>query len=472
MRKSTFKFTWESACLLVLSFVLCFMVTVPVANAQISVTNSTPITENFDGMAATTNLPTNWRIRQSSASPTWATGLLATTQQASGGAPTAGGTYNWGSTASERAVGAMTSGSFASPNNLMVHLQNNGGSNITDLAISYNAERYRINSALASVQFYYSLDGTSWTAVTAGDIAASSFPTGTSAYTFATPLVVNVSSFNISSLAITPTSDFYLRWNLNTTGGNSQGIGIDDVSIAATFSVAAAPTQLAITSISPASPTAGSPFSVTVQSQDGSNVPQSVTTATDVTISLNTGTGTLAGTLTGTIANGTSSITISGVTYTPGENGVVLNAAATSGMTLTSGNSAAFNVLNAATQLSFVGFPVSGVQNSNVSTFTVQALRPDLTVDNTYTGLVSLSVATGPGSITGTTSASCVAGIATFNALQFDTPGSYTITASSGALTSATSSSIAIAASVSIAEDILPQYTAAQPVKGCLMFVD
>ena len=124
---------------------------------QTVIPNTTPVTQNFNGMAATTTLPTNWRMHASTASPTWAGATAAVTQQASSGTPATGGTYNFGSSASERAVGAMTSGSFASPNNLIGFFQNTNASNLTTLTISYDAERYRINTAAASVQFFYSL---------------------------------------------------------------------------------------------------------------------------------------------------------------------------------------------------------------------------------------------------------------------------------------------------------------------------
>jgi hypothetical protein len=158
---------------------------------QTAIPNTTAVTQNFDGMAATTTLPTNWRMAASTASPTWSAAATSVTQQASSASPTAGGTYNFGSSASERAVGAMTSGSFASPNNLLAFFQNTNASNLTSLTIAFDAERYRINSADASVQFFYSLNGSTWIAVTAGDIVAASFPTGTSAYNFTTGTVVN-----------------------------------------------------------------------------------------------------------------------------------------------------------------------------------------------------------------------------------------------------------------------------------------
>ncbi len=223
-------------------FFLLSVLAAGAVSAQISLTNgSSSYTQDFDGMAATLNLPANWRMAASTASPTWAAAATVVTQQASSGAPTTGGTYNFGTTAAtDRAVGAMTSGTFASPNNVLSFFANNGTTNITALTIAYNAERYRVNTAAASIQFYYSLNGTSWASVSAGDIATTDFPTAANSYTFGTPLVVSRTGISISSLSIAPGSNFYLRWNINTTGANSQGIAIDDVSITATFASAAA----------------------------------------------------------------------------------------------------------------------------------------------------------------------------------------------------------------------------------------
>lgn len=205
------------------------------SKAQIAIPNSSTITENFDAMGSGTSLPASWRMHRS-ASPVFSSGSATVGAQASSGSPTAGNSYNWGSTASERAVGVMTSGSYASPSSLMAHFQNTNASALSQLTVSYSCERYRRNSASASVQFFYSLNGTSWTAVTAGDVAAASLPTGTSAYGFNPPnLTVDVSAFTITGLSIANGNSIYLRWNLNTTGSNSQGIGIDNVSVTASF---------------------------------------------------------------------------------------------------------------------------------------------------------------------------------------------------------------------------------------------
>ncbi|MBK6384274.1 MAG: T9SS type A sorting domain-containing protein [Chitinophagaceae bacterium] len=207
------------------------------AYSQINLTSGSPsYSQDFDAMGATLNLPANWRMAASTSTPTWAAAVTTLTQQASTGSPIAGGTYNWGSIATERAVGAMTSGGFPSPNSPLCFFSNAGASNITDLAISYDAERYRTNSAVASIEFYYSLNGSTWISVSAGDVAAASFPTGISAYQFSPPITtVNVTGINITALSIAPGSNFYLRWNINTTGANSQGIGIDNVTLTATF---------------------------------------------------------------------------------------------------------------------------------------------------------------------------------------------------------------------------------------------
>lgn len=205
-------------------------------------------------MGTSTTLPANWRMARSTSSPTWSAALTTLTQQASSGSPTTGGVYNWGSTSSERCPGAMTSGSFGSPNSLIGNYQNGNVANITKLTISYKGERFRVNSAAASVQFYYSLNGTSWTAVSAGNIATTSFPTGSNTYSFTSPTSVTVPAFSITGLSIAQSASFYLRWNINTTGSNSQGIGIDDISVTAEFAASCdAPSSIAFSNVTSSS---------------------------------------------------------------------------------------------------------------------------------------------------------------------------------------------------------------------------
>ena len=168
------------------------------------------------------------------------------------------------------------------------------------------------------------------------------------------------------------------------------------------------------------------------------------------------------GTLTGTILAGTSSIVISGITYNVGEAGVSLTATRTAGDVLTAGNSAAFSVLGAADHLEFVGFPATGGTNNNLTTFTVETRRLDNSVDINYSGNVTLSIATGPGIISGTITKPVVSGIATFTNIKLDLVGNYTLNANATGLTQATSSSIAISAAPFMTELVIPEYMGAK----------
>ncbi len=103
--------------------------------------------------------------------------------------------------------------------------------------------------------------------------------------------------------------------------------------------------QLDITSINDGNDVyEGQAFSISVQAQDENGDEANVDADVNVTLTVGTGTGTLGGTVTGTITSGNSSVTISGVTYSPFESSVVLNVS-DNASNLTSGNSDAFDVI-------------------------------------------------------------------------------------------------------------------------------
>jgi hypothetical protein len=634
--------------------------------SQTSIPNTTAITQNFDAMAATTTLPTNWKMHASTASPTYTAASSTVTQQASSGSPATGGTYNFGSSASERAVGAMTSGGFASPNSLIGYFRNTNSNNLTQLSVNYAAERYRINTAAASVQFFYSLNGSTWVAVSAGDIATSSFPTGTSAYNFTTGTKVSLTGIVISGLNIAQNADIYLRWNINTTGGNSQGIAIDDISVTGTFVAATpvitpSPTTLSgLTYILGAGPSAAASFTVSASNLTSGGGTLTFSESTDYEVSIinatsgfgasatltYTGTGSLTsntvwvrlksgravatynGQTIGISGGGTtSSVTVEGSVTTPPSNTISTTAAsygpfcnattnnisvaftstgsytgnffvqisnnvglfpgnstanlislgsATSpisatipaaqtagtgyrvrvvnetpatqsgndngtnftvtaavipivtsnvatiittttatlngnfgtagvcpattekgfvysqtatnadpivsgtgvtttpvagvttgvfnlpltslatgtgysfkayvfnGTTYTYGAVQTFSTLLPADHLTFVGVPATGNVGANLTSFTVEARRPDNSVDNVFTGNITISKATGAGVLSGTLTVAAVAGVATFSTAQFDAADTYTISAASGSLTGATSGNIVV----------------------------
>jgi YD repeat-containing protein len=247
------------------------------------------------------------------------------------------------------------------------------------------------------------------------------------------------------------------QWQLLGTfafaAGSASYVEVSDVNgktvaaDAVRWALAPAPvaTTLAITGVNGGSnPTAGTGFAVVVRAQDASGQAANVAAATGVSLSRKTGTGTLGGTLTGTIAAGTSQTTITGVTYTRAEGGVVLSATRTSGDALTTGDSAAFSVNpGAATALAFTTQPGNTTPASAIPGPPTVAVRDSQ--GNTVTSSmasITVTIGTNPGGGTlgGTAVRNAVGGIASFSNLSIDSAGTgYTLTAASPGLTGATS---------------------------------
>jgi hypothetical protein len=266
-------------------------------------------------------------------------------------------------------------------------------------------------------------------------------------------------SVNVSQLA--PGTTYYFRvfgyngtgvstaYLTNTATGNPNSI----MTVAPTLA-----TQLAVTSVNGnvGHVIVNQPFSVTVVAQDGNGNLQPVTTNTTITLSVFSGIGTLGnGNVTGTMLANTSSVTITGVVYEIADFGAQI---AADGGTLTQGVSATFDAVEGASALAFAVVPAGGVQNTVVGNIKVNAVRTDNTLDPNYTGAVALSVASGPGTISGTLTVNAVNGVATFNDIQFSTAGTYTVTATATGLTSTTSSNIIITLPAVLTELVVPKY--------------
>ncbi|HSN74896.1 MAG TPA: hypothetical protein VL334_07370 [Anaerolineae bacterium] len=215
------------------------------AHAQLPVTHS----EGFDdlGTAAIATLPAHWRVDKSTSVRTvgvYADAGTATERLAgnSMGTTAANGVYNYGAgeaaTASDRAVGWLSSGTATKSGNLYAWFQNDTGSNLTSVDISYQVEKYRngTNAAGFSIQMYVSTDGATWTP--AGPNVLTSFAADANNDGFAAAPGATA-SVSATTLAFSPPipagGDFYLAWNYSVTSGtttsNAQGLGIDNFSI-------------------------------------------------------------------------------------------------------------------------------------------------------------------------------------------------------------------------------------------------
>jgi hypothetical protein len=155
---------------------------------------------------------------------------------------------------------------------------------------------------------------------------------------------------------------------------------------------------------------------------------------------LNGGTG-VTTTLVAGVATGTYTLPLSSLST---GTGYTFKAYVYDGTTYTYGATTTFTTLLPADHLTFVGVPSTGNVSTNLTSFTVEARRPDNSVDATYTGNITISKASGPGALSGTLTVAAVAGVATFGAAQFDTVGTVSLAAAASGLTGTTSGNITI----------------------------
>jgi YD repeat-containing protein len=198
-------------------------------------------------------------------------------------------------------------------------------------------------------------------------------------------------------------------------------------------------------------PVAGVTFPVVVQARGPTGIPI-VPAATNVSLSVKSGAGTLGGTTSGTIAAGTSEVTISGVTYSKADNGIILTATASGSG---SGDSAPFTVTAGnPTTLAFSIQPGNATASGAITgppTVAVKDSQGNIVASSTAQITVAIGNNPGGGSLTGTAIKNATAGVATFPDLNINQPGTgYTLTATAPGLTAATSNAFNVSAAGSV----------------------
>ena len=245
--------------------------------SQIQIKSGGEVTENFNtiGTSATASLPANWKVDKTSSTRIVGSyqSAVVNTERSSGdnmSSSAGNGIYNFGlgdaSTASDRAIGGISSGSGSKSVNIYAYFQNTGQDTINQVDISYDVYRFRdgLNSEGFSIQLYYSSDGTNWNS--AGTQFLSSFSPNSDNNGGTVPLETkNILNQTLSGLNILPNTDFYLAWNYSVTSGNTtsnaQALGIDNFKLNNIISgkvnnVPLAPKALAASSITDSSFTA------------------------------------------------------------------------------------------------------------------------------------------------------------------------------------------------------------------------
>lgn len=186
------------------------------------------------------------------------------------------------------------------------------------LIVNYAISRSR--PEVGSQQFFYSADGgTTWVAV--GDVYdANDIP----AWDLITYDLSDVEEINDN-----PNVQFKIEYSGEFIGNSDGNNRYDNFTVDGRPLGESVAEKLTILSVNnDISPEVGKEFSISLLVQDGNGVPVGVETDTQITLSLETGSGTLGGTLTGTITAGTYDLTISGITYDTAETGVSIKASA------------------------------------------------------------------------------------------------------------------------------------------------
>ncbi len=242
-------------------------------------------------------------------------------------------------------------------------------------------------------------------------------------------------------------------WTLGTTAGTNTvtaaatGLIGSPVSFTGTGTVGAA-TQLVITT-QPSGAASGTAFTVqpviAIRDASGNTVTSS---SAAVTVAIATGTGTLSGTSTVNAVNGVATFTNLALTG----NGAHTLSFTSAGLSAATSNAISVGA-GAATQLAVTTQPAGAVSGVNLTAQPVVQIRDavgNLTASN---ATVTAAIASGTGTLSGTTTVTAVNGVATFTNLRIAGSGAHTLTFTSAGLTSATSSSLAVtqsAASLSI----------------------
>ena len=164
----------------------------------------------------------------------------------------------------------------------------------------------------------------------------------------------------VNALAVDGNNHVYVGGRFTTLGGQGR---------AALAALAAS--RLTVVAVNGGTaPAVNTPFAVDLQLQDSTHNPVTVATATPMQLSVKIGAGVLGGTTACTIDVGASGCTVSGLTYSQVETGVILRATATGGDVADPGDSAPFDVVKATPTLSLDRTPNSDTFFGQDVTFT------------------------------------------------------------------------------------------------------
>jgi len=200
---------------------------------SVSIVGGLPAVQDFNTLASNGTsdvLPTGWFFVESGTNAN-------TTYAADNGATNSGNTYSYGANGSgERALGGLLSGSVTPT--FGARLRNDTGSTVTELAIEYTGEQWRLGATSREdrLDFQYSLDATSLTSGTWIDVNALDFVAPITAGALGAlngndPTNRRLVSAIITGLSLAPEATLWIRWADFNASGADDGLAIDDFSV-------------------------------------------------------------------------------------------------------------------------------------------------------------------------------------------------------------------------------------------------
>lgn len=143
------------------------------------------------------------------------------------GGVTTGGTYSFDNGSTGAMLGVQPGGTDFTPGSFTLKINNNTGSVIADLTISYEVWEYNDQDRSNSFNFSHSTDNSSYTAEASLDYA--SVETGAGAPTW----VSTTKNITLSNVNIAAGADYYLKWESDDISGSGSRdeLGIDDISV-------------------------------------------------------------------------------------------------------------------------------------------------------------------------------------------------------------------------------------------------
>jgi len=259
-------------------FVLsCIALISVAAQAQVLLSGGLTYTQNFDSMSNSPSSSTyTWTDNATPGLGGWYASRAYVSGTASAFGPFAwpsyrisdgslnnGSLYSYGTIgAADRALGSLSSGT-PKTNAFGVLIQNDTGSAVDNILISYTGEQWRNggNTTAQSLAFSYSTTTASYFVAGALDTAPAGFNNWVafSALSFISPTVgatagaldgnnaanqVLFSSVLLTGVTLNPGESIFLRWVDIDDSGNDHGFGVDNFS--ASFSVVPEPSTLAL----------------------------------------------------------------------------------------------------------------------------------------------------------------------------------------------------------------------------------